>query len=388
MVDRSPRARDGKVMIRSLVWSVTAVFMSATILLTPLAGAQEPGVEFAVEPGPRSQTARGGGYFQIRAEPGEAVRQSVSLRNESGRPLTLELTAVDAITGQLGGASYGVPKDAVERTGAWIDLERTEVPLRPGGSASVQFLLTVPENASPGEHLAGIAVSEVGGEAKNGDDEEAVSVVVNTRRIIAVQVDLPGPKVPELVVTGVEAAARPDGLYLEIGIENQGTAMTKGTGEIELPSQDIFEVFDIDTFVPGTQIDYPVRWALSAPEGEYEARVLIEYEGGEATWEGTVIVGEGVRDELADRGVDVPDASIPLLVWLGAVGVVVAVAIALLLLRRRRGVVRSRSARMTPAAKAPVQIKASSTTPAESAPRDTSLPPPPPPPARTSPPSD
>lgn len=292
-------------MIHRVVGSLSLSCACALLVLGGIAGAQEAGVEFAVEPGPRSQTAPGGGYFQIRADPDEQLRQSISLRNESGRRLTLELAAVDAVTGQLGGASYAVPKDPVERTGTWIQLDRTKVPLAPGEAATVGFELTVPPDATPGEHLAGIAVSEVSEEAKDKGDD-AVSVVVNTRRIIAVQVDLPGPTVPELVVTGVEAAARPDGLYLEIGIENQGTAMTTGEGTVEIPAQGFIRDFAVDTFVPGTSIGYPIKWTDIPREGVYEATVEIDYDGRVAQWSGTFTVGDPVLADLEDRGVDVP----------------------------------------------------------------------------------
>lgn len=351
------------------------------IAAAPAATAQDSDIDFLVEPAEGSQLAESGGYFLIPTEPGSQVVQTLALRNDSAQRLPLRLQAVDATTGPYGGASYGLPGEIPERVGTWIELDEDSVTLPPGGSEHVDFRVNVPSDADSGQHLAGLAIwspadEDEAGEAA-GDDEAGASIQVQTRRVIAVQVDVPGPAGAELVISGVEPAARPDGLYFEIGIANVGTALTKGTGEIEVPSQDIFEVFDIDTFVPGTEIAYPVQWALSVPEGEYEARVLVEYEGGEATWEGTVVVGEGVRGELAERGVDVPGSSIPLWMWLGAAGVIVAVVIAFLLFRRRRGaIVRSPGAGRRPAAKAP----ATKGSPApRAAPRDTSLPPPPPP---------
>lgn len=376
-------------MIRRLVGFLCLAAICGSLLHGGIAGAQEPGVEFAVEPGPRSQTAPGGGYFQIEAEPGQDVLQSILLRNESGRRLTLDLAAVDAVTGQLGGASYGVPQDPVERTGAWIELDRTKIRLDAGEAASVGFAVAVPADASPGQHLAGIAVSEVG-EEEEGKEPDAVSVVVNTRRIIAVQVDLPGSEVPDLVVTGIEAAARPDGLYLEIGIENQGTAMTTGEGTVEIPAQGFIRDFAVDTFVPATSIGYPIKWTDDPREGVFEATVEIRYEGGVAQWAGSITVGDPLLEDLVDRGVDVP-GGLPI-VPIATVVVVIAAAIAgWWAVRRRRagaslplrGVIQA-GASTRPTTSIPLG-RAGGSLPAVEPRYPVSGPPPPPPPSEISP---
>lgn len=297
--------------------------------------AQQPGVDFAVEPGPKSQTAEGGGYFLIRADAGQRVGQSLNLRNESDRPLTLKLAAVDATTGQLGGVSYGLPDDPVERMGGWVSLDRTAVTLEPGEARAVRFEVSVPRDVSGGQHIAGIAVWALGDEAEDGGDE-AVSVVVRTRRIVAVQVDVPGPQDPELVVTGVEPAARPDGLYLEIQIENQGSAMTTGDGTLEIPAQAFVEDFFVDTFVPGTSIGYPIKWTDDPREGVYDAHVEIDYEGRVAEWTGSFTVGDPVIAELQDRGVDVP-GGLPVVPIATTAALLGAVAVTWWILRRRRG---------------------------------------------------
>lgn len=324
-------------MIRRLVRLVAPTCLYVTLLVPAAAIAQQPGVEFAVEPGPGSQTAEGGGYFLIRAETGERVRQSLVLRNESGARLRLKLAVVDATTGQLGGVSYGLPDDPIKLVGGWIVLDRTAVSLDPGDTRTVGFDVSVPSDVSGGQHIAGIAVWALGEEAEDGS-EEAVSVVVQTRRIVAVQVDLPGPQDPELVVTGVEPAARPDGLYLEIGIENRGTAMTTGEGTIEIAAQGFLEDFFVDTFVPGTSIGYPIKWTDDPREGTYDARVEIDYEGRVAEWIGSFTVGDPVLADLEDRGVNVPGGFPTVPVAIASAGVA-AVTVVWTVRRRNRRMV-------------------------------------------------
>ena len=279
------------------------------VLVAGVATAQEGGVDFVVEPAPGSSTAPQGGYFLITATPGGEVTQVIGLRNDSPSRLELRLAAVDAVTGQLGGASYALETETPTRTGAWITLDRTALTLEPKASAVVPFRVAVPSGADSGEHLAGISVAapaEKGAPGAAGEGQAGVSVDVQTRRIVAVQVNLPGPSDPELVVTGVSPAGRPDGLYLQIAIENKGRGLTKGEGTITLPDQGFERPFSIDTFVPGTSIAYPIKWADSAPDGDYRARVEIRYGGRVARWEGTFTVGQAVQKELAERQVQAP----------------------------------------------------------------------------------
>jgi len=220
---------------------------------------------------------------------------------------------------------------------SWISLERKSVTLAAGESEIVDFEVEVPRDADSGEHVGGISVWSPAGHdvtdaAAPGQADAAVHI--QTRRILAVQVNLPGASRPELVVSGIDAAARPDGLYLEIDIENAGRGLTTGQGFVEIPAEGFHQSFDVDTFVPGTSIAYPVRWTDSAPEGEYEARVEIDFEGGTATWQGAFTVGKAVLQELAQRGVRAPDRSgFP---WWAVTVAVGAVAIAAVVLIRRR----------------------------------------------------
>lgn len=313
---------------------VAAAVVPLNLALPASAQPQDPA--FVVEPAPDAQTG-GRGYFVIGAEPGQTVTQSIYLRNDSGAPLKLELAAVDATTGPVGGASYELPNDPQDAVGAWIALERDSIKLLPREDREVSFQVNVPADAGSGEHLGGIAVlapaKEEGVDAAPAGQAGA-SVSFQTRRIVAVQLTLPGAAEPLLVISGVTPAARSDGIYLEIGIENQGTALTKGDGMITLPDDGFQRDFPIDTFVPGTSIAYPIQWAVSADNGTYDAAVDIRYDGKVATWEGTFTLGQTVQDELAQRQTNRPPRD-----WLPII-TVAAFALALgaimLLVRERR----------------------------------------------------
>lgn len=285
----------------------TAAQAAATAALVAVsatpATAQDGGVNFVAEPVPGSQLSPTGGFFLLETGPGSEVTQAIGLRNDSGETLQLQLAAVDAVTGQLGGASYALAGEQPSRTGAWIILERTAVTLAAGSSAVVPFRVQVPAMAESGHHLAGISIAApkaAGSSVTPGTGEAGASVDVQTRRVIAVQVNLPGPADPELVVGGVTPVARPDGFHVQIAVENKGRVLTKATGTIGVG--DGFERdFEVDTFVPRTSIAYPVKWDAEVDDGEYPARVELRYAGRVARWEGSFTVGEDLLEDLADR---------------------------------------------------------------------------------------
>lgn len=291
---------------------LAAAVLALVAPAVPAASAQAGGVNFVAEPTPGSQTdPAGGGFFYLQGDPGAEIAQTIGLRNDSDGPLQMKLAAVDALTGQLGGASYALANETPSRTGAWISLERTDLTLAAKASAVVSFKVAIPPGAESGHHLAGISISvpkSQGGSAEAGQGQAGASVDVQTRRIIAVQVNLPGPSEPELVIGGVSPAARPDGLYLEIAVENKGQGLTKAKGVINV-GDDFQREFEVDTFVPRTSIAYPIKWTADARDGEYPTRVEITYGERSANWEGTFRVGEEVLEELADR--KVPSADPP-----------------------------------------------------------------------------
>lgn len=289
---------------------MVGVLLCSLTLATPATAATQDGdVAFLVRPAPGSSTVAEGGYFLLEAGPGDEVSQTLELRNDSTEPVELQLAAVDAVTGAQGGASYGLATDAVTRTGGWITLDETTVPLEPGAFARIPFTVRVPSDVDSGEHLAGLSVAAVqdDGPVATEDVGAGASVDIRTRRVVAVQVNTPGPAEPELTIDGVRPAARAQGLYLEIDIDHVGTALARGEGTISLPGEDFERDFEIDTFIPRTSIAYPVQWTSDAREGSYQAKVEIRHDGRVTTWEGEVVVGDEVLDELAERQVEPPD---------------------------------------------------------------------------------
>jgi hypothetical protein len=97
------------------------------------------------------------------------------ITNYSSTPQTFQLYAADGLNdfdnGQFSLQSGGTPNADL---GAWTAIEKTEVTIEAGSSQPVPFTITVPTNASPGDHSAGVVASIT--RKSTGDGGQAIDV--------------------------------------------------------------------------------------------------------------------------------------------------------------------------------------------------------------------
>lgn len=333
--------------------AAVGVAMLAVLLSTPGAlagtGTEDPrGPAFTVTPSEGSDTAEDGGYFLVTGRPGRTFTQSVDLHNDDDAPLRMELAAVDATTSPVGGVSYGLPDDPPRLTGSWLTVDATVVTLAPGATTSVELSVSVPDDARSGTHLAGLSVgppAEPAPSATVVDGRAGAQVDITTRRVLALQVEVPGEAPPQLDVAGVEPVSTPDGPHLGIALQNTGGTLLSGTtGTISVPDIALDHEFSVDTFVPGTGIVYPVAVTGELPLGQLLVTVSLAYaDGRTARFEGAVDVTAEVLRAQPEASGGTPwlggrDAATGLVLAAaaGGAGVAVVLLVLLALLLRRR----------------------------------------------------
>jgi hypothetical protein len=312
----------------ALVISLTAVGAMADVGTAAAAGAV-----FSITPTSRAP------YFVFDSSPGALIRGAVNVVNVSSVGGTARLFAVDATTGQTSGAVYeseGAPRRMV---GAWIKPGSGTVTLGPHQGASVSFSVAVPAGERGGQYLGGLVVAPVTPTATSTTNKGSHIFHVNIQEIavVAVQVDLPGPLVPRLLITGVSASGRPGYQTLLLSLDNTGNSLLKGRGRINVSRSGrsvLDQTFRLDTMVPDTSIDFPVYVrGPRLPPGQYVARVTVPYTGGHVA-RGTfdvAISGQQVRQTFgstAPPGAPVTasgsSSSIP--VWVIGLGALALIA--------------------------------------------------------------
>jgi hypothetical protein len=93
--------------------------------------------------------------FRLALDPGATATEYAILTNYSSDEVTFDLTASDGVIAEDG--SFDILRDDEEPadSGAWISLE-DQVTVPAEGDALVPFTVTVPADATPGDHPAGI----------------------------------------------------------------------------------------------------------------------------------------------------------------------------------------------------------------------------------------
>jgi hypothetical protein len=236
-------------------------------------------------------------YFVADLGAGRTYRNSVRVRNLGSRTGTALLYAVDATTGQTSGAVYLDRTKPRVGVGSWVTLGRRSLTLAPGQSTIVQVTVHVPAEARPGDHLGGIVAENEALTAASG--KGALQIRIRHLTIAAMLVQVPGKGPTQMQVSAVKAGGEHGYQYVYVRLRNMGAFATKPTGKLLILDSSGKKVaartLKLDTFVPGTEIDYPVLLPKRAlPPGSYTAKVDLNYAAAAIGYRRTVGASQSV----------------------------------------------------------------------------------------------
>jgi hypothetical protein len=321
-----------------------AALVTALLLTAPLASADSTG--FDARPQTGSSNAEPS-FFKFDADAGASVGQVLVISNRTEKTKVVRLAACDGLAAVFGGVAYSESGKRTRAVGSWIKLSRTRVVVPPNASVEVPFDVQVPTDVTSGVHLGGVALWEPAaatsrGSGKDGRDDATTKITMVTRMVLTVLVTTPGPAVPELVISGVTAEPRSDGMYVLVDVANDGTAPTSGEGAMSISGEGFQEGIALGDVVPTAGTGYPIKWKADPAVGTYQAEVQIRYADGAkvAKWSGEFAVVDKDLASLKDRLVTPESAGGAGRPWLmyGLIGglALVVLIMAVALLRRRR----------------------------------------------------
>lgn len=173
--------------------------------------------------------------YTLTLKPGDTVTDYVSVSNLGEQPLTLAVYASDAFNTPQGGFDLLPADQAPVDVGAWVtfNTETVEVPAR--GSVVVPFTLTVPLNATPGDHVGGIVASRSRPAADGSGNQVLVDYRVGSRVYLRVE----GTMAPSLAIedfkVDYQSAANPisgGDMSITYVVRNTGNVRLSGSQEI------------------------------------------------------------------------------------------------------------------------------------------------------------
>lgn len=253
------------------------------------------------------------GYFVHSLSPGESLSDEAMVMNSGDVPVALKLYAADATTALNCGTAFANEGQEGNGVASWLSPSLSEIALEPGEETVVPFTISVPSDALPGQHTAGLVVENVpGGEAAaSSGDKARFAVTVARRAGVAVVIDVPGPHVAGLEITSIRLKEQDDnqGATFEIAVRNTGNVFVRGEGSLVIKDQGGTELASIpikmDTVLAGDATQFQVTPNVRMADGSYLLSAALEYEAGKTA------VLEGVEVKVRDGQPEYPEGESP-----------------------------------------------------------------------------
>lgn len=217
---------------------------------------------FAVQPSGEGGPG-GRDFFIYTFKVGQVYGDTVAISNLGTEEATFAVYATDAQNTSDGSFSLLREEEEPVDVGSWIELGATQYTLEPGTRVDIPFSISVPADASPGDHVGAIVAQKV----QDPDDPDGIGLDVRVRIGARVYVRVDGPTNPSLAVDSFtvtyDTPATPFGgrdARVEYVITNTGDVRLSpiaslslagmfGLGEQSLPDRQIPEL------LPGGSIE-------------------------------------------------------------------------------------------------------------------------------------
>ncbi|MGA4687238.1 WxL protein peptidoglycan domain-containing protein [Micromonospora sp. AB353] len=175
--------------------------------------------------------------FSYKLDPGAILTDYVGVTNHSSRPLTLNLYASDAVTTTSGGFDLLAAGQKPTDVGSWVRLPRRTVTIPAASRLDVPFTLTVPPNATPGDHAGGIVASLTDA----GSDPRGNRVAVDHRVGARIYLRVTGELQPTLTIQDLRVRHTGSVDPLTGGTVT-ATFTVRNTGNVRLAGQPVLGV--------------------------------------------------------------------------------------------------------------------------------------------------
>ncbi|WP_214103807.1 WxL protein peptidoglycan domain-containing protein [Acrocarpospora catenulata] len=261
-------------MIRTLPKALPRLFavLVAVLLAVPIAPAgavaepAKPTLTWSVQPA-GAQGPDGRRWVELTLDPGQTVTEHLAVRNFSDGAAVFSLKAADGYLTDKGRFNMLQSDRPSVDGGTWIQVQN-EIRVGPKETKVVPFTITVPSDATPGDHPAGIAATVT---SKQG------TVAVESRVGFRVMMRASGTVRAAVAVSGLTATYRQSWNPFSAGTvtvtytaSNDGNVAVTGSGKVTvaelfgLAEQDAKA--DVEEIFPGDSREVEARipgvWAL------------------------------------------------------------------------------------------------------------------------------
>lgn len=314
---------------RRLVAFLAPVLVCLAGLTAPASARAAQGGEFSLRPvRPADAPARERSYIVRTVDAGSELTDRLEAVNLTDQPMELDLAAVDATV--LADGSFA-PGTAAAAEGRWITVTPARVRVPPKGTTPVQVRITVPSDATPGDHIAAVVAQRAdGATTPSGQDNVRLLQRVGVRAYLTVRGDTPARRAFEL--RDLRWVGAPAARTFEADIANVGDLLVEPLGTLTIGRGGLSATTDVP--VLGTvPVGESRTLRFSAPgdlePGAYDATVKVRDVNGGPEQERTVsfTVGGVARSAANDS---------PFPWWLGILAALALAGVIVAVWRRRK----------------------------------------------------
>jgi hypothetical protein len=177
--------------------------------------------------------------FSYNLAPGAAQDDGFTVWNYGDTQLTFHIYATDAFNTKAGGFDLLTAEQKPKDVGSWITLEQNNLTLPPHTKANLKLHLTVPANATPGDHSAGIVAAST----TPGINAEGKHIILDRRVGSRVYLRVAGPTNPALTVENLSSDYHPAVKPLDGSLDV--TYTVRNAGNVRLGADQTVTVKDL-----------------------------------------------------------------------------------------------------------------------------------------------
>lgn len=230
-------------------------------------------------------------WFVYTLKPGETKSDTAIINNNSEKSVTVAVEGLDAINTSDGGFTLIESTAQNQDLGNWVKLSANTIQIPAGDSAKVNFSLTVPNNASPGQHSGAIVIYEKSASSPDG-------IGLRLRVGARIYVTVPGTVTRKLVFQKASHEIKDRKLIFHITARNESNVNIEPALDINI--RGLFGSYHQEensngVFLPNSTITIDKEWKKRAPlMGYYRVSMVLH------TWSVDEILPDGSKKTLPD----------------------------------------------------------------------------------------
>ncbi|SDS50843.1 WxL protein peptidoglycan domain-containing protein [Actinoplanes derwentensis] len=156
--------------------------------------------------------------FGYDVSPGTTTSDAMVVANKGTEAVNLKVYTADGYTTDAGQLDLLTGDKKSKAIGAWVRPTSTAVTVAPGRTVEVPFTITVPADATPGDHVGGIVTSLTA-------PDKTANVNVERRLGIKIKLRVAGDLAPALAIENLDADYHDGSATVSYTIHNTGNAV-------------------------------------------------------------------------------------------------------------------------------------------------------------------